>query len=169
MRFLQRNAFFYTVISIIVLLTTVLVYTGDTKAAAQNTACVGAATYIGDYQLARQALAARAKQHEAIYNKDATELTPEDVNQIKADFEAYLQELAAIDPPDAAREAWAAEIALWATFIAYLDSASNGYDADTYNAAGGALSDYQDTAKAHAVQACTALDAIYGSGAIGTM
>lgn len=170
MRFYRSNSVFYAIITIIVLLTSILVYTGDTKAAtAQNTACIGAAEYVGDYQMARQALAARAKEHEEIYSKDAAELTADDLKQIKADFEAYLHDLAAIDPPDAAREAWAAEIALWATFIAYLDAGSNGYPVDDLNTAGGILSDYQDTAKLHAVQACTALDAIYGDGAIGTI
>lgn len=162
----RSNRVIYAVLTIFILLTTVLVYTGDSKAAAQNTACIGSAEYIANHQLAEQAIAAQIEQHKDIYSKDSSQLTTEDYQTVATDVAFYAGKLAEIQAPLAVRATLMTEIAMYYTLSALLYSTIDPsilVDLTAlYNDAGTSLSAaLLESAKALIVS-CPAYDGVYG-------
>lgn len=166
---LENNRIFYTVISIIVVCTTVLVWRGsEPTSAAQNTSCIGAVEFIANHDLAEQAVDTLIQQHQEIYTKDPSLLTPEDYAIVASDVAFYATQLALIEAPEYVKSTLTTEIAMYFTLSAMLYSGVNvtSPTADLsglYNQAGTALSMALQNNATALITTCDAYDEVYGN------
>ena len=129
-----------------------------------TSACTGVDQYVATYLDAQNTVSSQT--HSEVWDKELSQMTPEDFAILSADALLIAQTLSSIDPPPALLESHTIDASFWFMVSALFDTASrSGLDVASalYDPAGTALSELSDKANAEAISRCPAAETIYSS------